>query len=98
MTEDSIKTILAYNRPEFNYLKLAEELAELSEVVIKRYLKKEENKPPLSKLVEEVGDVLLRLKILSRMENISLDINIRVINKTAKLLEYIDEGKYKGGV
>lgn len=96
--ENSIQTILDYNEPNFNYVKLAEELAELSEVVLKRYIKKEKNKPPLYKIVEEAGDVILKLRILSRMEDISDDINKRVLFKTEKLLGYIKEGKYKGGV
>jgi len=78
-------------------IKLAEELAELSEVVLKMYLKKAEHKPPKERLVEEIGDVILRLKILSKMENISFDVNARVQKKTFQILQWIDEGKYKGG-
>ena len=95
--ENSIQTILNYNKPEFNIIKLAEELAELSEVVLKMYLKKEEHKPPKERLIEEMGDVLLRMRILAIQEKISFDVNTRLQNKTLQILHWIDEGKYKGG-
>lgn len=96
--EEAIKQILIYNRSDYQYVKLAEELAELLEVVIKRYLKKPENKPSIEKLIEEMGDVLLRMKLLAEMENIKEEVNTRMHAKCTKLLTYIAEGKYKGGV
>lgn len=98
MKRDAVQEILDYNAPDYNYIKLAEELAELQEVIIKRYLKKEAFKPPMAKVIEEVGDVVLRLKVLSRMEGIAVPIANRVNEKSTKLLSYIDAGKYKGGV
>jgi NTP pyrophosphatase (non-canonical NTP hydrolase) len=97
MAKDIVKELLAYNEPGYNYLKLVEELAELQEVVIKRYLKKEENKPPLEKLVEEMGDVLLRMRVVATQEKIKDEVSQRVADKSSKLLGYIKEGKYKGG-
>ena len=97
MKEDILK-ILEYNKPEFNYIKLGEELAELSEVVIKRFLRKDPHKPPLAKIVEECGDVLLRIRILSAMEGLDDEINERQNQKKEKLLKYIANGEYKGGV
>ena len=93
-----ITRILEYNNPEFNYIKLAEELAELSEVVLKMYVKNLENRPPMSKLIEEMGDVLLRMRILAIQEKINVAVNERVEQKANKLMEYIEQGKYKGGV
>ena len=95
--EDSIQTILNYNTPEFNYIKLAEELAELSEVILKRYLKKEEHKPPIERVIEELGDVLLRMKVLATQEGITFDVNARLQKKTFQILQWIDDCKYKGG-
>lgn len=93
-----VKEVLGYNKPSYNYIKLAEELAELQEVIIKRYLKKEEYKPPMAKVIEEMGDVYLRLNILAEQEGIKMEVAERVHEKGKKLLDYIDAGKYKGGV
>jgi NTP pyrophosphatase (non-canonical NTP hydrolase) len=90
--------ILDYNEPQFNYYKLAEELAELSEVVLKRYGKKPDHKPSIEKLIEESGDVLVRLKILIRMEGIQKNVVARKRQKLNQLIGYIEKGKYKGGV
>lgn len=95
---DAIQEILEYNDPLYNYFKLAEELAELSEVVLKRALKNETHCPPLERLVEELGDCLFRMKVISRMEGIAMKVNERIQKKNEKLLEYIDKGKYKGRV
>lgn len=95
---EPIKEILAYNKPEFQYIKLAEELAELSEVIIKRYLKKDPHKPPIEKIIEELGDVKLRIELLIAQENIHYHVEDRILQKSNKLLNYIDNGEYKGGV
>lgn len=98
MAREAINEILEYNAPEYNYIKLAEELAELQEVIIKRYLKKEEHKPPIAKVIEEMGDVILRCNILMTQEDIKMQVAERVVEKQHKLLNYIDNGQYKGGV
>lgn len=96
--EQKIDNIIKYNTPSYNYIKLAEELAELQEVIIKRYLKKPENAPPIEKVIEEAGDVLLRIAILGKMENIYEAVGERMETKADQLQNYINEGKYKGGV
>lgn len=93
--KDSIDRIVERNEPEFNYLKLLEELAELTEVVIKRHLKQPKYKPAMAKIVEEAGDVILRLKIFCRMEGIAEEVNKRVLNKLAKLENYIETNEFK---
>lgn len=96
--QQEIQAILDYNKPEYQYIKLAEELSELQEVVIKKYLKRPENQPTMAKIIEEMGDVLLRMKILATQEDIQDAVNTRMGEKIKKLLGYIDEQKYKGGV
>lgn len=93
-----IQTIVDYNRAEYNELKLIEELCELNEVLIKRHVKQSQHKPPIEKVIEEIGDVVLRCKILSKALNITDAVNDRIEKKKDKLLNYIKEGKYKGGV
>lgn len=90
--------VAKYNNPMYNYTKLAEELAELSEVILKCVNKKDEFKPPIGKLIEEAGDVILRLEILIADKNIESDVAIRVGTKLNKLLQHIENGNYKGGV
>lgn len=94
----TIERILDYNTEKGDYGKLMEELAELSEVVVKSYIKVEGHKPPIEKVVEEIGDVLLRIDIIIRRLNIEEAVTERIENKLKKLTGYMDEGLYKGGV
>lgn len=93
-----VKLIIENNKREYNYLKLIEELTELNEVLIKRITKKSENAPSKDKLIEEMGDVLLRMKVVAQLENISADVNKRVNDKADKIVNSIYKGKYKGGI
>lgn len=88
------------NEPDYNLLKLAEETAELQEVLIKTYTKIEEKKPTDEKLVEELGDVIFRIMVFSlqRGEEFQEALEYRLMDKSAKLLQYFLEGKYKGGI
>lgn len=94
----SIQRIIKHNTPKYNYVKLAEELAELQEVVLKRYVKKPENAPSIDRLIEEMSHVLLRMKIIAIQEDIQDKVNIGMSNKCEQLMEYISEGKYKNHI
>ena len=96
-----VATLLALtNKTKYNYLKLAEELAELLEVVIKFATKVKEKRPPKEKLVEELGDVMFRILVLAaaKGEEFGEDSNLRVEEKALKLYNYYKEGKYVGGI
>lgn len=89
-----IEYLVATNEKNYNYLKLAEELNELSEVLIKKITKEGGlHEPSEEKLVEEAGDVFLRLAVLMTMlgEEKVFD---RINKKVAHLEERKD--KYKG--
>lgn len=90
--------IANYNDPKYNYYKLAEELAELSEIVLKMANKKEEYRPPKEKLVEEAGDVLCRLYIVLAKDDAIEGAEIRSMEKLNSLVNKVDKNLYKGGV
>lgn len=89
---------LEINHTTYNHTKLLEELLELSEVIVKMINKKVGKQPPIEKLVEELGDVLLRCDILIHKEGIKDAVEARINDKIASLEGYLAEGKYKGGV
>lgn len=97
-TIDLIELLAKTNRPEYNVLKTCEELAELQEKLLKFHLKVPEHKPTEEQIIEEVGDVFLRLMILIHQYDWEDAVEKRVEQKEAKLVNYYKEGKYKGGI
>lgn len=97
-TDEVFKFFAETNRPEYNLLKLGEELAELQEVVLKTHLKIPEKRPPIEKMIEEVGDVVFRLGVLIKQYDIQDKIGERIDFKVGKFLSFFEEGKYKGGI
>ena len=93
-----VKEIINYNDERYNISKLAEELFELGEVCMKMLNKKPDKKPPIEKLIEELGDTILRCKVLSTQLNITKEVNTRAIAKAEQLYAYIEQGRYKGGI
>lgn len=86
------------NEEEYNYLKAAEELNELSEVLLKKVIKKGGPKEPADNMIiEEIGDVYIRLEILSNMFG-NQAVQDRISDKLNKYRQYIKEGKYKGRI
>lgn len=87
------------NEKGYNEHKLLEELAELNEVLIKRIVKKGTDKEPSEEhLVEEMGDVLIRIEVLAKQLEVSKFVSQRYDNKLTKYQEYIETGKYKGRI
>ena len=86
------------NTPEYNRLKLCEELTELTEVLLKYNNKVEAYKPDESKIVEEMGDVILRWFVLVFQMDVEDEIAARVEGKCKKLFKHFVDGKYKGGL
>lgn len=96
--EEIILNIIKNNSPKYNYSKLCEELFELGEVCSKMINKKSEAAPSKEKLIEELGDVYLRIYIICKQENIIEKVDERINAKLEQLNKYISEGKYKGGL
>lgn len=97
--EEVFKYLLDNNRPEYNYLKLAEELAELQEVVIKKITKHPSRQPSIDKFIEEMSDVTLRINLLAYKLGIKEDIEKYIKNKLEKRFAgYINDSLYVGGI
>jgi len=86
------------NEPDYNLTKACEELNELSEVILKRVNKGKTPKSPENKaIIEEIGDVEIRLNILKRIFGLE-DCEQRVHDKLTKFEGYIAENKYTGRI
>ncbi len=93
------------NTWEYNHLKAAEELAELQEVILKKVTKKDGPKEPTNaQIIEELGDVQIRIMVLMEMydpgfaDNEDGEIAKRIESKIEKYATLIEEGTYKGRV
>lgn len=75
---------------EFAILKLSEEMSELSELLIKMITKPDGRNTPerIERLIEETGDVQLRLNIFVKEMNIFDEVKRRIAEK-------LKERKYK---
>jgi NTP pyrophosphatase (non-canonical NTP hydrolase) len=63
---DQMMAFLAENVPyEFHMRKALEECFELGEVLAKTLNKSEEKRPPASRILEELGDLVLRIMLVS---------------------------------
>lgn len=94
-----VKHLVKTNSETYNLLKTVEELTELSEVLMKKVLKTGTDKAPsLNSIVEEIGDVELRLSILKELLNCKEAVKIRVGYKLSKYQEYINNGKFIGKI
>jgi len=86
---------------DYNYIlsKTCEELTELQEVLLKMMNKKGENKPPRQNLIEELGDVEIRLyNLKKRLKITQKDLNDRKIYKANKFIGYFNGGKYRKNI
>lgn len=87
------------NNKIYNKTKFLEELAELSEVILKHINKHPKHKPEISAITEELGDVLFRFTIYSKSEGISQDsITNRITKKANICLQNLKQGNYVNGV
>jgi len=94
----SIENTVKVGNATYNHSKLLEELMELGEVLVKKINKIPEKQPPIEKIIEEMGDVLVRVYVLMYQENIEKEVKDRISEKLEMLHKYAKEGKYKGGV
>lgn len=97
--EDLLGFLASDNDKTFNRTKLLEELLELSEKIAKSLNKKPEYQPSQQDIVEEIGDVLLRLQIYMKSEAIPEDLVVdRTLLKINKFLEYLKNNQYVNGI
>ena len=91
--KELIKYLVENNDYKYNLLKTAEELNELSTILL-QYVNKD-NKIDKQKIIEEIGDSIIRIKVLKKLFN-KKKINSRINFKLNKLKSYIKENKYIG--
>jgi hypothetical protein len=80
------------NYHHYNLLKASEELQELALILTQKVNKK--NNVPDQKIIDEIGDVKIRLKVLEKMFPKEL-IDERVNKKLTSFQSYIQTEKYK---
>ncbi len=94
----TINKMVETNEYWYNYDKTIEELFELGEVLMKKKLKKGGAKEPSdASIIEEIGDVQIRLDVLKKLFG-ETAVQKRVEDKLAKFEGFFKEGKYIGTI
>lgn len=94
-----LQILLKENDPKFNITKLCEEMTELQELLLKTINKKPEKAPSKQSIVDEMGDMMLRLLVVIEQLGVTdEEMGNRIEQKMEKLIKYYNEGKYKGGL
>jgi NTP pyrophosphatase (non-canonical NTP hydrolase) len=90
--QQTIEALILINDTNFNTLKVVEEATEVNELLIKSLTKAAIAKPKLDDIIEEIGDLRLRLEIYESALGITARVKTRVENKLAFLKENLDKG------
>lgn len=96
MTEIEVLNKMAESNRTFVLTKTAEELAELSTVCLQMVTKDAEHGPDIQELIDEVGDVKIRVRQIEDSFSIHDQVKQRISNKLEKIRGYINENKYVG--
>lgn len=87
------------NTRKYNLSKLSEELIELADVCLKLHNKKPDKHPPKQALIDEIGDVQARIRIMMTSLGVSgKEVYKRHIHKANKYIEYIKKNRYDRGI
>ena len=84
--KEKINMVASERDLSFCYLKTAEELFELGEILIKMVTKPQGSDDRIPHLIEECGDVILNIKILASKLYIEDEVKKRVESKLETLL------------
>ena len=84
--KEKINIVASERDLSYCYLKTAEELFELGEILIKMVTKPNGSDGRIPHLIEECGDVILNIKILTSKLYIEDEVKKRVENKLSTLL------------
>ena len=85
-TKEKINIVASERDLSYCYLKTAEELFELGEILIKMVTKPTGSEERIPHLIEECGDVILNIKILTSKLYIEDEVKKRVSDKLNTLL------------
>ena len=84
--KDKINIVASERDLSYCYLKTAEELFELGEILLKQVTKPDGSEERIPHLIEECGDVIMNIKILASKLKIENKIKERVEVKLSTLL------------
>ena len=84
--KDKINIVASERDLSFCYLKTAEELFELGEILLKQITKPNGSEERIPHLIEECGDVILNIKILTSKLYIEDEVKKRLQSKLDTLL------------
>lgn len=84
--KDKINTVASERDLSYCYLKTAEELFELGEILLKQVTKPTGSEERIPHLIEECGDVILNVKILTSKLQIENKVKKRIESKLETLL------------
>jgi NTP pyrophosphatase (non-canonical NTP hydrolase) len=94
-SENVTKYLVDTNSASYNKLKLAEELSELLELLLKQQTKWKNHKPTDDDLVEELGDVMFRLTPVIKMVGED-KVLARLAYKIMNVKGYMDKKEHVG--
>lgn len=103
VTNEQVDELLRYisekNGLKYSLSKAAEEFNELALICLQYSNKIGEHQPTHQEVVDEIGDALMRIQMITTKLNIcEHDIRERVLHKANKYLGYLKKGEYKGGI
>ncbi len=84
--KDKIELVASERNLSYCYLKTAEEIFELGEIIMKQVTKPINSDERIPHLIEECGDVILNIKILASKLYIEDEVKKRVSDKLETLL------------
>ena len=84
--KEKINIVASERELSYCYLKTAEELFELGEILLKQVTKPQGSDDRIPHLIEECGDVILNIKILTSKLYIEDEVKKRIENKLDTLL------------
>lgn len=87
--------LATHNEALYNEDKVLEELAELAEVILKARTKRNTEGPSQQDLIDEIGDVQLRLEVYKKMLGIEREVDIRIGKKLNKFADHLNTKRYK---
>ena len=84
--KEKINIVASERNLSYCYLKTAEELFELGEILLKQVTKPNGSEERIPHLIEECGDVIMNIKILTSKLQIENEVKKRVESKLESLL------------
>jgi len=98
ITQTTVSQLAKTNDYDYNLLKAAEECTELAEVLLKKVTKKGGLKEPSdASVIEEIGDVQIRINILTEMFGRGAVLD-RIVYKMDKYRTYVEQELYTGKI